>query len=79
MVLRTLVIKHRSMDLLTTITPFDEDSQYWYVVETRGKNMITSYALESLTLAFWEKNKKYFLVISIYSFTVITYTRNAQY
>jgi hypothetical protein len=40
MVLRTLVIKHRSMDLLTTITPFDEDSQYWYVVETRGKNMI---------------------------------------
>ena len=38
--LRTLVIKHRQMDLLTTITPFDEDSQYWYVVETRGKNII---------------------------------------
>jgi hypothetical protein len=34
------VLKHRSMDLLTTITPFDEDSQYWYVVETRGKNVI---------------------------------------
>jgi hypothetical protein len=40
MALRTFVIKHRRMDLLTTITPFDEDSQHWYVVETRGKNMI---------------------------------------
>jgi hypothetical protein len=38
--LRTLVIKHRHMDLLTTITPFDEDSQYWYAVEKRGKNII---------------------------------------
>jgi hypothetical protein len=32
-----------------------------------------------LTFAFWDKNKNIFLVISSYSFSVVTYTRNAKY
>lgn len=35
--MKTLVVRNRNSGYSTTITPLAEDSQYWYVIEERGK------------------------------------------
>jgi hypothetical protein len=38
--MRTLVIRHRNSGYTTTIRPFDEDTKYWYAIETKGKKIM---------------------------------------
>jgi hypothetical protein len=37
--MKTIVVRHRNSGHSTTITPLAEDSKYWYVIETKGKNI----------------------------------------
>ena len=38
--MRNLVLRHRNSGYATTICPFDEDNQYWYTVEIKGKKNV---------------------------------------
>lgn len=38
--MKTFVVRHRRLGYTTTITPFDEDSKCWYVIETKGKKIL---------------------------------------
>jgi hypothetical protein len=38
--MKTIVVRHRNSGYSTTITPLAEDSKYWYVLETKGKNIL---------------------------------------
>ena len=38
--MKTIVVRHRNLGYSTTITPLAEDSKYWYVPETKGRNII---------------------------------------
>ena len=37
--MKAIVVRHRNSGYTTLITPLAEDSEYWYVHETKGKNM----------------------------------------
>jgi hypothetical protein len=37
--MKTIVVRHRNSGYSTTITPLAEDSKYWYILETKGKNI----------------------------------------
>ena len=38
--MKTIVVRHRNSGYSTTITPLAEDSKYWYLIETTGKNIL---------------------------------------
>jgi hypothetical protein len=38
--MKAIVVRHRNSGFSTTITPLAEDSKYWYVLETKGKNIV---------------------------------------
>jgi hypothetical protein len=38
--MKTLVVRHRDSGYTTLITPLAEDSKYWYVFETEGKDVL---------------------------------------
>ena len=49
---RTLVIRHRKSGYTTTICPFDEDSKYWYAIETKGKKILDTLRYSKLDFDF---------------------------
>ena len=38
--MKSIVVRHRNSGYCTTITPLAEDPKYWYVLETKGKDVL---------------------------------------
>ncbi|CAN5178687.1 hypothetical protein BH18THE2_BH18THE2_14530 [soil metagenome] len=38
--MKTFVVRNRNSGYSSTITPLAEDSNYWYVLETKGKRVL---------------------------------------
>ena len=60
---RTLVIRHRKSGYTTTICPFDEDSKYWYAIETKCKKILDTCVIQSLISISWVKNNTMLIIL----------------
>jgi hypothetical protein len=38
--MKSIVVRHKNSGYTTLITPLAEDSEYWYVLETKGKDVL---------------------------------------
>jgi hypothetical protein len=38
--MKAIVVRHRNSGYTTLITPLAEDSEYWYVPDTEGRNIL---------------------------------------
>jgi hypothetical protein len=45
--MKDIVVRYRNSGYTTLITPLGEDSEYWYTLETNGKNVQTHYVIQS--------------------------------
>lgn len=50
--MKTFVIRHRNSGYTTMICPFDEDSKYWYAIETRGRKIVDTQRYSKLDFDF---------------------------
>jgi hypothetical protein len=54
--MKAIVVRHRNSGYCTTITPLAEDSRYWYVLETKGKNILDALRYSKIDFDFMGEN-----------------------
>jgi hypothetical protein len=50
--MKGIVVRHRNSGYTTLITPDAEDSKYWYVFETKGKNILNALRYSKIDFDF---------------------------
>ena len=50
--MKRIVVRHRNSGYTTLITPLTEDSQYWYVLETKGKDVLNALRYSKIDFDF---------------------------
>jgi hypothetical protein len=50
--MKPIVVRHRNSGYTTLITPLAEDSEYWYVLETKGKNILDALRYSKIDFDF---------------------------
>jgi hypothetical protein len=50
--MKSIVVRHRNSGYTTLITPLAEDSKYWYVLGTKGKNILDALHYSKLDFDF---------------------------
>jgi hypothetical protein len=50
--MKPIVVRHRNSGYTTLITPLAEDSKYWYVLETKGRDILESLRYSKIDFDF---------------------------
>jgi hypothetical protein len=50
--MKPIVVRHRNSGYCTTITPLAEDPKYWYVLESKGKDVLDAQRYSKIDFDF---------------------------
>jgi hypothetical protein len=55
--MKPIVVRHRNSGYCTTITPLAEDPKYWYVLESKGKDVLDAQRYSKIDFDSMGKSK----------------------